>query len=347
MADIAARYNVSLGTVSGLCKRAKREGGLSRHEKSGRPRKTTERQVRAIVKQIKSDPNKSAADAVAYANEVLGIKIGIHTARRILKEHGMLARRPARKPLMLKRHCQARIEFARTYRDWTKHDWSRVLWSDESKMNLYNPDGGHLIRRPIRMRYRGRFIRPTVKYNGGGIMVWGKKRILPCSYISSFLVGCISRDFVGPLVRINNTMNAEQYRDILENHMLPVARERMAPCWLFQQDGDPKHTSQLMLGKVRRLPDGRKIRTPGWFSLNGVRLLRTPPYSPDCNPIEHVWAHVKRELRGCRFKKADDLWEAVQNIWKAIPLKKVIDIIDSMPTRLHAIRLSKGGATKY
>ena len=82
------------------------------------------------------------------------------------------------------------------------------------------------------------------------------------------------RDFVGPLVRVNGKLTAEQYREIMEEYMLPTARDRMAPDWLYQQDGDPKHTSDLMLGKRRKLRNGRFVRTPGWFSLNRVRFLR-------------------------------------------------------------------------
>ena len=157
----------------------------------------------------------------------------------------------------------------------------------------------------------------------------------------------MSRDFVGPLVRINGNMDATQYRDIMQGHMLPFASDRMAAGWLFQQDNDPKHTSGLMMGPLRRLPDGRSIRMPGWFSLNGVRLLRTPAYSPDINPIEHLWSIVKRELRGQRFRNRDELWAAIQPIWNSIPLQKIIKLVDSMPRRLHAVRLAKGGPTKY
>lgn len=71
------------------------------------------------------------------------------------------------------------------------------------------------------------------------------------------------RDFVGPLARINGTLTAEQYREIMEEHMLSTTRDRMAPDWLFQQDGDPKHMSNLMMGRRRKLPDGRYVRTPG------------------------------------------------------------------------------------
>lgn len=155
------------------------------------------------------------------------------------------------------------------------------------------------------------------------------------------------RDFVGSLVLVKGHLNAEQYEQILSKHMLPMAKERMMQEWYFQQDNDPKHKSARMMGPVRKLPNGQRIRLPGWFSLNGIRLLKTPPYSPDINPIEHLWAQLKYRLMGIHFKNKEELWETLKSEWESIPLDKIIDLVDSMPRRLRAIRLAKGGPTKY
>lgn len=142
-------------------------------------------------------------------------------------------------------------------------------------------------------------------------------------------------------------MDAIQYRDILEGHMLPTAQERMPPNWLFMQDGDPKHRSQLMMGRRVRVPGGGWMRFPGWFRINNVSLLKWPAYSPDLNPIEHCWWRVKKALRGRRFQNGDEAWQAVQEAWNAIPLDYVINLVDSMPRRLRAVILARGGPTKY
>ena len=152
---------------------------------------------------------------------------------------------------------------------------------------------------------------------------------------------------LGPLIKIEGRMDGPMYRDIMENEMLPFARERMPEGWLYQQDNDPKYTSQLMMGAVRRLPDGRKLRLPGWFSINGVRVIKWPANSPDLNPIEHLWMMVKQKLAGKRFDSKNELWEAVKEAWRNVTLDKLIALVNSMPNRINSVIRARGGYTKY
>jgi len=43
----------------------------------------------------------------------------------------------------------------------------------------------------------------------------------------------------------------------------------------------------------------------------GCRLLFLPPYSPDCNPIEHAFAKLKEHLRRAEARTADALHAAL------------------------------------
>jgi hypothetical protein len=46
-----------------------------------------------------------------------------------------------KKPLLSPRHRQLRLNFAREHADWSWVDWSTVMFSDESKFDLFQSDG--------------------------------------------------------------------------------------------------------------------------------------------------------------------------------------------------------------
>ena len=46
----------------------------------------------------------------------------------------------------------------------------------------------------------------------------------------------------------------------------------------------------------------------------GARLVFLPPYSPDLNPIELIFAKVKQLLRSLACRTRDVLWKAMQSV---------------------------------
>ena len=49
----------------------------------------------------------------------------------------------------------------------------------------------------------------------------------------------------------------------------------------------------------------------------GARLLYLPPYSPDLNPIEQVFAKLKQLLRKAARRTIDELWNAIATLLSA------------------------------
>lgn len=144
------------------------------------------------------------------------------------------------------------------------------------------------------------------------------------------LLGCFSRDGVGPLVQIEGIMKSPLYCDILEQHMLPHAHNKMADDWLFQQDNDPKHQSKL---------------AKNWMVDHSVSKIVWPSQSPDLNPIEHLWEELDRKIRTRTFTKTNELMKALSEEWQNISIDVLTRLVDSMPRRCEAVIKAKGYAT--
>ena len=57
-------------------------------------------------------------------------------------------------------------------------------------------------------------------------------------------------------------------------------------------DNDPKHTSKVVAK---------------WLKDNKFKVLDWPPHIPDHNPIENVWAELKKRVRARRPYKPDSV----------------------------------------
>src|SRR5882757_10957796 len=86
-----------------------------------------------------------------------------------------------------------------------------------------------------------------------------------------------------------------------------------------------------------------------WFKQNNINVLKWPAQSPDLNPIEHLWQHLKRQLNAYEVPPAGihELWDRVQMEWEKIPKEVCRNMIESMPRRIEAVIKAKGAQTKY
>ncbi|XP_055910737.1 uncharacterized protein LOC129945100 [Eupeodes corollae] len=191
-----------------------------------------------------------------------------------------------------------------------------ILWSDETKVNLFGSDSKHYVRRPPCQEYNPKYTKKTIKHGGGSIMVWG----------------CFSWYGVGPLFWIKNIMDQEKYVDILENVMLPYADDEMPLIWKFQQDNDPKHTSK---------------KAKAWFQARKIKVLDWPAQSPDLNSIENLWSVVKNDLASKKISNKAALWNEIREAWEKIPAETCRNLVESLPRSYEAVIKANGNPTKY
>jgi transposase len=62
------------------------------------------------------------------------------------------------------------------------------------------------------------------------------------------------------------------------------------------------------------LSSHKRQRTRQRIEAAGAALLFLPPYSPDLNPIEMIFAKVKHLLRSLECRTRDGLWRAMQAV---------------------------------
>ncbi|GBM62500.1 hypothetical protein AVEN_145985-1 [Araneus ventricosus] len=83
--------------------------------------------------------------------------------------------------------------------------------------------------------------------------------------------GCSAASGMGNLVFSENNMDQYKYLNILKEN-LKVSAQKLGIQNIFKlyQDNDPKHTA---------------INIRLWLVDNCPKVIKTPPYSPDLNPI--------------------------------------------------------------
>src|ERR1700722_18952306 len=86
---------------------------------------------------------------------------------------------------------------------------------------------------------------------------------------------------------------------------------------VFQAFVEQVLVPQLRPGDVvvmDNLSSHKRTRTRQLIQAAGASVLFLPPYSPDLNPIEMIFAKVKQLLRSLACRTVDALWQAMQSV---------------------------------
>ena len=149
-----------------------------------------------------------------------------------------------------------RFIWAKKYKDWTREQWRRVLFSDESHFLVQGVRSQHVRiskGEPLKESHIDQAVKHSPKK-----MFWG----------------CFSYYKVGPLKPVEGMMNSAKYLDVLTKKVIPeMARKFPEGSGIFQQELAPCYTS-------------RKVKN--FINLNNISVLDWPGNSPDLNPIENL-----------------------------------------------------------
>ncbi|KFM70162.1 Transposable element Tcb1 transposase, partial [Stegodyphus mimosarum] len=186
----------------------------------------------------------------------------VHYDRRLL-QCGLRARTPLYRIPLTHDHRRLRLQWANQHRDW-RADWQHVVFSDESRFNLWYHDGRIRVRRYAGERHLPECIIERHSGRTPGVMVWGT----------------IAYHRRSQLLRIVGNLNSNRYiREVLQPEAVPFLQS--LPGAVFQQDNARPHTARIV---------------KSFFAAQQVQLLPWPACSPDMSPIEHVWDVIGRRL---------------------------------------------------
>lgn len=315
---ISSRLNLSKSTISSYSNKwfPNRNRNLG-----GRPIVVADKTKSLIKKMVLSGQLLTATDVQRKLSN-LGYELTVKTSANVLKSMNFFSVIKKKKPLLSKKHQQDRLNFAKRYRNWTIDDWRRVVFSDETKINVWGSDGCKYYWSRPGDKLKPHHLDLTVKHGGGNIMMWG----------------CITHSGPGYAYQVyDGTMKAKDYQEIL-NTTFRDSMEYYGFDWseyYFQQDNDPKH---------------KATSTIEWMRQEKIKILEDwPAQSPDLNPIEHVWHHLKLKLSeySTRAKGVHELWERIDVEWNSFTQEQCRRYIDSMPDRIQAVLDAKGGPTRY
>jgi transposase len=227
-----------------------------------------------------------SANNVQKYLRTLGYSISYSGTTKVMRSLNLKSKDKTKKAFIKVDHQKERLRWAKQYRHWTVEDWKTVIFSDETKINRWGSDG-----RQITWKFKGDQDRPhnyqtRVQGGGGSIMIWGCMTSLGVSYACRI---------------IEYPMNSELYTHILNTSFKDTLRYYgfNKKNVIFQQDGDTKHTSRI---------------TRKWLENNRIRYIeKWPACSPDLNPIEHLWHHLKLRLNvyATKPKNIEELWSRI------------------------------------
>ncbi|KAG2466795.1 TCB1 transposase, partial [Polypterus senegalus] len=313
---ISAALKVPMSTVASIMHKRKKFETIRTLLRAGRPSKLSDLGRRALVREVTKNPMVTLSELQRSSVE-RGEPSRRTTISAAIHQSGLYGRVGRRKPLLSKRHMAARLEFPRKHLKDFQTVRNKLLWSDETKIELFGVNAMcHIWRKPGTAHHQANTI-PTVKHGGGSIMLWG-----------CFLAAGTRR-----LVRIKEKMTAAMYRDFLDENLLQSTLDlRLGRRLIFQQDNDPKHTAKI---------------SKEWLQGNSVNVLEWPSRSPDLNPIEHLWRDLKMAVHRRFPPNLMELERCCKEEWAKLAKDRCAKLVASYSKRLEAVIAAKGASAKY
>ena len=133
MQEVARRLTVSHSGVQRLRDRFALTGSVAERRPAGRSGPTARQQDRLIV--LTSLRNRTAATAALLRSDLrVAVNVSDQTICNRLHESNLGSTRPSSRPSLVQAHCAAFLAWSARHLPWTRQQWARLLFTDESPL---------------------------------------------------------------------------------------------------------------------------------------------------------------------------------------------------------------------
>lgn len=316
--EVARRLQVSHSVIQRLLERFRTTGTSANRPRSGRPRATNRRDDNFIRLTALRRRSITAETLRQELREATHVTVSQQTIRNRLREAGLTSRRSAVRIPLTPAHRQARLAWCQRFQRWTRQEWSRVIFSDESRYTLSHSDGRIRVWRRPGERYADACVQERDRYGGGSLMVWGG----------------IHTNGRTPLYLVQGMLTGLRYRDEILGPIVQPALQAIGEGAILQDDNAPPHRARVVTDFLQD---------------QNIQRLNWPSRSPDLNPIEHLWDLLGRRVRANHPPPANlpQLYRFLQQEWDAIPQRTLRSLVHSMRQRCIECAAANGGHTRY
>ncbi|GFR85959.1 transposable element Tc1 transposase [Elysia marginata] len=151
--------NVNRTTIFRLRQRLHETDKVSDRPRCGRPRCTTQRQDRNLVRNHMNNRFLSASASSRQTRGRNNQRLAANMVRRRLYTSGRRARRPYIGPILTQRQGHQRTLWAQEHAAWDRIQWQSVVFSDESRFCIDHADGRVRVWRRSGERYQANCVR--------------------------------------------------------------------------------------------------------------------------------------------------------------------------------------------
>lgn len=170
--EIAKQLGEKRSTVGAIIRKWKKLNMTVNLPRTGAPCKISSRGVSMILRKVRNQPRTTREELVNVLKRA-GTTVSKVTVGNTLRRHGLKSCMARKVPLLKPAHVKARLKFANDHLDDPEESWEKVMWSDETKIELFGHNSTNRAWRKKNDEYHPKNTIPTVKHGGGSIMLWG------------------------------------------------------------------------------------------------------------------------------------------------------------------------------